>query len=117
MTGQYDWSSVDSDQPIGATGYHFHNFFGNVSTIRRKYLTFGHPQKHAFKEKPLGQLEIYDLSHAINCSMGQPHVEQISTTYDQMIGPKPLYFTEEYRKRRYEYFRRIIEEDEREYST
>eukprot|EP00590_Aulacoseira_subarctica_P007784 CAMPEP_0172422670 /NCGR_PEP_ID=MMETSP1064-20121228/8798_1 /TAXON_ID=202472 /ORGANISM="Aulacoseira subarctica , Strain CCAP 1002/5" /LENGTH=400 /DNA_ID=CAMNT_0013163633 /DNA_START=207 /DNA_END=1409 /DNA_ORIENTATION=- len=117
MVGQYNWTSVESDQPIGATGYHFHNFFANVSTIRRKYRTYGHPQEHAFEEKPLGQLEIYDLSHAINCTMGQPHVEQISTTYDQMIGPKPLYFTDEYRKRRSEFFRRIIEEDEQEYSN
>jgi hypothetical protein len=46
--GKYDWALAAincSNQPIGATRYHFHNFFDDADTIRRKYHTYDHHHK------------------------------------------------------------------------
>jgi hypothetical protein len=65
------------------------------------------------KEKSLSKLNIPDLTHAVECIMGRPNENQMSCTFDQMVGPKPIFFTERYRRRRREDLIRLIEEDER----
>jgi len=115
--GNYDWASVSkncSDQPKGATGYHFHNFFYDSYTIWRKYRTFGHPEEDAWnKEMPSAKLNIPDLMHAVDCIMGRPNGNQMSCLFDQMVGPKPIFSSDKCRRHRRENSIRLIEEDEK----
>jgi hypothetical protein len=45
--------------------------------------------------------------------MGRPNENQMSCTFDQMVGPKPIFFTDRYRRRRREDLIRLVEEDEK----
>ena len=114
--GSYDWYSAreKTNQPIRYTGYHFHNFFDDADTIRRKYKTFGHPTDDVYK-KSLGEIA-EDLKTAVDCVMDRPGIHVISGL-EQMVGPKPIFFTDKYRKQRHKQFRRIIEEDESKYGV
>jgi hypothetical protein len=53
------------------TGYHFHNFFDSLSTLRRKYLTYGHPKKGAM-ELPLGEIQPNDVGFLVTCLSERP---------------------------------------------
>jgi hypothetical protein len=48
------------------TGYHLHNFFDHVATLRNKYVTYGHPRSK-FADSPLRSLEPADIHIMLNC--------------------------------------------------
>lgn len=113
MRGKYDWDSAKKNmnqKVIRWTGYHVHNFFNDTFSLRQKYITYGHPLKYVFK-KPLEELA-KDLRSVVNCALGRPDGNLFNGTFEQLIGPRPVFFTDKYRKRRHEKLRQIIEEDE-----
>lgn len=55
-------------------GFHFHNFFPNIKTLRKKYKTYGHPVNDAM-EKNLGDIH-EDLEAMIHCALNAS-VEEI----------------------------------------
>jgi hypothetical protein len=62
---------------------------------------------------PSAKLNIPDLMHAVDCIMGRPNGNQMSCLFDQMVGPKPIFFSDKCRRRRRENSIRLIEEDEK----
>lgn len=50
-------------------GYHFHNLFSNVETLRKKYKTYGHAMTDAM-EKNLGDIH-EDLQAMIQCGLNK----------------------------------------------
>jgi hypothetical protein len=113
MRGKYDWDSAKKNmnqKVFRWTGYHVHNFFNDTFSLRQKYFTYGHPIKYAFK-KPLEELN-KDLKSVVNCALGRPDQNLFNGNLEQLIGPRPVFFTDEYRKRRHQKLRQIIEEDE-----
>ena len=50
-------------------GFHFHNFFPNIETLRRKYKTYGHAVQDAM-EKSLGNIDP-DLKPLIHCGLNK----------------------------------------------
>ena len=50
-------------------GYHFHNLFSNVETLRKKYKTYGHAVTDAM-EKNLGDIH-EDLQAMIQCGLNK----------------------------------------------
>jgi len=99
------------------TGYHFHNFFAEFNSTRHKYRTYGHPDKLAY-EKPIEELS-RDLKLMHRCVKGlADDPEQVKKRIPggfKAIKPfLPIYFQdEEYRRRRHDFVKEMIEEDER----
>ncbi|KAL7502618.1 hypothetical protein ACHAXN_000552 [Cyclotella atomus] len=70
------WNAADIRHNHGKTygytwgqyiGYHFHNFFPNLETLRKKYRTYGHAVKDAM-EKSLGDIHD-DLQAMMHCGL------------------------------------------------
>ena len=108
-------------QPVGYTGYHFHNFFDNATTLRNKMSTYGHPDSKAWN-RTLGDLH-GDVLLGINCVMGRNDTgrhdsvtEHVVGGLSAIVGPIPVFFQNEtYRRERHEQYRKIVEEDEAKY--
>lgn len=67
------------------TGYHFHNFFDSLSTLRNKYFTYGHRKKAAM-EVPLSAIHPNDVGFMVTCLTGR---SQPNTTTSKWRQPKP----------------------------
>jgi hypothetical protein len=102
------------------TAYHFHNFFDSLHTLRRKYLTYGHPKAGAM-ELPLGEIQINDLGFMVDCLTGR----STSGSKWRQPGPSdwylmdPLYGTPiafqkepDYARLRHDEFRQELAQDE-----
>lgn len=112
------------DHPVAtATGYHFHNFFERLSTLRNKYLTYAHPHQNAMSA-PISSMH-EDIELMVRCVKGLPNpnrttlVKRFLGGYDGVKGPKPIYFqaNETYRLERHATVRRMLMEDERIHGT
>ena len=125
MTAKDFRTFVDGDYPeikqIGYgvnTGYHFHNFFTSIESLRHKYYTYGHPQKSALNVT-LEELA-NDLSVAAYCARNVPDPKgakwkRVIGGYDVLPPFRPIYFHDPiYRKKRHEYLIQLMkQEDER----
>ena len=54
-----------------ATGFHFHNFFEELDTLRNKYLTYAHPHYNAMSATLSSMHEDIDL--LVRCMKGLPN--------------------------------------------
>jgi len=94
------------------TGYHFHNFFDDINTLRNKYLTYGHANYQAL-ELPLEKLS-EDLQLSIECALeieGDGGRKYIPSGLSNIEGQKPVYFTDDFVKQRHELFRQMIQNE------
>lgn len=98
------------------TGFHFHNFFHDLRTMRNKYHTYGHAMANAMSQ-PLGKMWP-DIDVMVRCVHG---MEPSNTSlirgflggYEDIHGPKPIFFQNEtYRLLRHAAVRRMVLEDE-----
>merc|ERR1712032_127016 len=96
------------------TGYHFHNFFKNTTTLRHKYKTYGHPHPTAHKI-PLSEIH-GDVQISIECVLDIPTNASKQRGYipgglNAIVGRKPLHFTNNngsYVAHRHEEYKQII---------
>ena len=97
------------------TGFHFHNFFSNLTTTRNKYKTYGHQDLKAF-EKPLEELQA-DNGVFVRCIQQLNDTEfsrrYIQGGYEALMPELPLYFHDvEYRKLRQATMKQEFHDDE-----
>jgi len=95
------------------TGFHFHNFFDDIKTLRNKYLTYGHSDGEAL-EKKLDKLH-EDIKMAVDCVLeikindkGKEQQKYLNGGLNVIKGDKPIYFTEPLTRQRHEQFRQMI---------
>ena len=117
-SGQQTWADVR-----WGVAYHFHNFFEDVSTVRNKYVTYGHGDLTAASAATLplseitGDLDlvvrcVHDLSNSANPEMSA----RVETPFYEIEGPNPIYFSNEtYRRVRHEHVRKIVLADEKQF--
>jgi len=94
------------------TGFHFHNFFDDIKTLRNKYLTYGHANDQAL-ELPLEDLSD-DMRLSIECALeieGDDDRKYIPGGLSNIKYHKPLYFTEHFVRQRHELFRQMIKNE------
>ena len=104
---------VDTEKYSEHSAFHFHNWFSDPYTIRQKYLTYGHPDKNAFR-KHLKDLHS-DMALLNQCAMNDTTllINQKDDILHQPHGASPIYFhDEEYRKKRLSFIKYMIELDE-----
>lgn len=102
-----------------ANGYHFHNFFDDAATIRRKYSTYGEAVRGAMN----AQLEeIHSaIGLMVRCATGFKDNPQgkgrLNTQAEEggfasMVGPMPIYYQfNDTRQRRQDKLRSLVLED------
>jgi hypothetical protein len=108
------------------TAFHFHNWFANVHSIRHKYGTYGHAHQDA-SEMRVKDLNA-DTAVMYQCALGRPEwlpnqkygYQQSSELIDgddddDQEGSIPIFFQDvDYRKKRHDYLKYMIDWDETE---
>ena len=104
------------------SGYHFHNWFKDMESLRFKYQTYGHPVSNIDK-KTLSEIS-EDIDILVRCVRGllneanPTKKEYYDQGYDHVGGNRPIYFSnEEYRKRRHEAVVAAVKNDEARYGA
>ena len=102
------------------TGFHFHNFFSNLTTTRNKYKTYGHQDLKAF-EKPLEELQA-DNGVFVRCVQKLNDTDfsrrYIQGGYEALVPELPLYFHDaEYRQLRQATMKQEFHDDEQRRQT
>jgi len=104
-----------------ATGFHFHNFFEELETLRTKYLTYAHPHANAMSITLSSMHDDIDLM--VRCVKGLPNpnrtlVRRFLGGFEDVLGPKPIFFQNgTYRHQRHSTVRRILNEDEKRHGS
>lgn len=121
VTGTRTHQNISYSLP---TAYHFHNFFDSLSTLRRKYFTYGHPIATAWTV-PLSDIHPEDVGFAVSCLAGRPPADAKRNRYRQPtlsdwnnLDPEygtPIAFQKvpNYMTLRHEEFQRELVADER----
>lgn len=103
---------VDYSNSQGINGFHFHNFFSSMETMRHKYKTYGHPlgddaDKALFKIHPDTKL----FARCVTGMMVDPNENGVS--FDSIEGPTPVLYriSKEYRKARHDELSEMVKKD------
>lgn len=87
------------------TAYHFHNWFANFSSMRFKYLSYGHPRENAFKTS-LEELHP-DVEMMVKCAKEQSDMrskrKRVRGRFNGLRPFVPIYFAcdADYRRRKH----------------
>jgi hypothetical protein len=108
-TRQQTWADVR-----WGVAYHFHNFFYDISTVRHKYVTYGHGDASK-ATLPLSKVA-RDLDIIVRCVHDLPNSAspkmpaRVERPFYEIEGPKPIYFSNEtYRRIRHDHmFERLF---------
>jgi len=91
------------------TGFHFHNFFDDIKTMRNKYGTYGHANKGAYTIS-LEDL-CKDVKMSIECVLDINNTDggsYLPGGLSTVVGEIPVYFTKSYIQQRHEYYHQMI---------
>jgi hypothetical protein len=129
---QYNWANATSrlQNYYGewAIGFHVHNFFNDLTTLRHKYTTYGHSNTEAV-HLPLSKIND-DLDLVVRCMHDLPNsatgkdwkemlrVGRVEKAFHDTEGPKPIFFRNDtYRSVRHEHVRTIVFADEKQFGS
>ena len=109
---------------VFVTGFHFHNFFEDLTVLRNKYKTYGHKEPKANKLEISMSKVSPEWDMVIRCVKGLPNEANVDVdalqrhlpTFMELNGNKPIFFLNEtYRNERHELVKAMIAEEEKIY--
>jgi len=106
---------------IVGTAYHFHNWFRDLSILRHKYVTYGHPNQ---KAASIAISNITgDLDMLVRCvrDLGNKNIPKgfhYHTNIHEFGGNRPIYFQNQtYIQERHALIKQLILDDEKTYGS
>lgn len=111
----------DDNRTAYATGFHFHNYFDDLETLRQKYLTYAHPHMNAMSATLSSMHDDIDL--VVRCIKNLPNpnrtlVRRFQGGFNDVPGPKPIFLQNEtYRLQRHCAVQHMLIEDEKRHGT
>ena len=103
---------IDYSGTQGVNGFHFHNFFNSLETLRHKYKTYSHPlgdqaSQALFKIHADTKL----FARCVTGIMVDPNEDGVN--FDSIEGPTPVLYkiSEEYRKARHDELSEMVKKD------
>ena len=115
----YNFKDIPNNSAFGVA-YHFHNWFADLTLLRNKYATYGHPL-HNMDVRTLSQIG-EDVDLTVRCLKGIKNTETTLYAYFEAgrdtPGPKPIFFLNTtYLDERHKKVQAMFDEDSQKYGT